>query len=58
MMGPDYVNHVKEAFGNRWIDVVENRYKRSGGYSSGTYDTNPFILLNWKDNLDNLYVDP
>ncbi|EHO52746.1 oligoendopeptidase F, plasmid domain protein [Lentilactobacillus kisonensis F0435] len=56
VMGPDYVNHVKEAFGNRWIDVVENRYKRSGGYSSGTYDTNPFILLNWKDNLDNLYT--
>ncbi|MFT8614916.1 MAG: oligoendopeptidase F [Lentilactobacillus hilgardii] len=56
VMGPQYVNHVKEEFNNRWIDVVENRYKRSGGYSSGTYDTNPFILLNWKDNLDNLYT--
>ncbi|GHP14986.1 oligoendopeptidase F [Lentilactobacillus fungorum] len=56
VMGPDYVSHVEEEFDNRWIDVVENRYKRSGGYSSGTYDTNPFILLNWKDNLDNLYT--
>ncbi|MSE22196.1 oligoendopeptidase F, partial [Lactobacillus parabuchneri] len=56
VMGPDYVKHVHEAFDGRWIDVVENQFKRSGGYSSGTYDTNPFILLNWKDNLDNLYT--
>ncbi|AQW20591.1 oligoendopeptidase F [Lentilactobacillus curieae] len=56
VLGDDYVSHVDEEFNNRWIDVVENRYKRSGGYSSGTYDTNPFILLNWKDNLDNLYT--
>ncbi|MBV0929725.1 oligoendopeptidase F family protein [Lentilactobacillus sp. IMAU92037] len=56
VMGPDYVSHVKEEFDHRSIDVVENQFKRSGGYSSGTYDTNPFILLNWKDNLDNLYT--
>lgn len=56
VMGPDYLEAVKQEFGNRWIDVVENQYKRSGGYSSGTYDTNPFILLNWQDNLDNLYT--
>ncbi|MDM7516413.1 oligoendopeptidase F [Lentilactobacillus sp. TOM.63] len=56
VMGPDYVSHVREEFDHRWIDVVENQFKRSGGYSSGTYDTNPFILLNWKDNLDNLYT--
>ncbi|GAA2969258.1 oligoendopeptidase F [Lentilactobacillus parakefiri] len=56
VMGPDYVSHVKEEFSGRWIDVVENQFKRSGGYSSGTYDTNPYILLNWKDNLDNLYT--
>ncbi len=56
VMGPDYVSHVKTEFQDRWIDVVENQFKRSGGYSSGTYDTNPFILLNWKDNLDNLYT--
>lgn len=56
VMGSDYVSHVKEEFDHRWIDVVENQFKRSGGYSSGTYDTNPFILLNWKNNLDNLYT--
>lgn len=56
VMGPDYVQAVQKEFNGRWIDVVENQYKRSGGYSSGMYDTNPFILLNWQDNLDNLYT--
>ncbi|KRM94099.1 oligoendopeptidase F [Lentilactobacillus senioris DSM 24302 = JCM 17472] len=56
VMGPDYVNAVQKEFDGRWIDVIENQYKRSGGYSSGMYDTNPFILLNWQDNLDNLYT--
>lgn len=33
----DYLTHVSEAFENRWIDVVENKGKRSGAYSSGVY---------------------
>lgn len=56
IMGDDYVNHVDEAFKNRWIDVVENQGKRSGAYSSGVYGTNPFMLLNWQDDLDNLFT--
>ncbi|MFB9769470.1 oligoendopeptidase F [Lactiplantibacillus modestisalitolerans] len=56
ILGPDYVKHVKTAFGSRWIDVVENKGKRSGAYSSGMYDTPPYILLNWQDNIDNLYT--
>ena len=56
VMGDDYLNHVKEIYNNRYIDVVENKGKRSGAYSGGGYDTNPFILLNWQDNLNNLYT--
>ena len=56
VLGDDYLTHVKEAFANRWIDVVENEGKRSGAYSSGVYDTAPYILLNWQDNLDNLFT--
>ncbi|KRL03008.1 oligoendopeptidase F [Liquorilactobacillus capillatus] len=55
-LGADYIAKVKEAFENRWIDVVENKGKRSGAYSSGMYDTAPFILLNWQDNLESLYT--
>ena len=46
--GDDYLQHVQEAFDNRWIDVVENKGKRTGAYSSGGYDTDPYILLNWQ----------
>ncbi|WP_048000049.1 oligoendopeptidase F [Lactiplantibacillus herbarum] len=56
ILGPDYVKHVKTAFSSRWIDVVENKGKRSGAYSSGMYDTVPYMLLNWQDNIDNLYT--
>src|SRR5699024_12590941 len=55
-LGQDYVDIVKEGFENRWIDVVENKGKRSGAYSSGTYGTNPFILMNWQGNLNDLYT--
>ncbi len=47
---------MKKAFAERWIDVVENQGKRSGAYSSGAYDTQPYILLNWHDRLDELYT--
>ena len=55
-LGEEYLEVVKKAFDERWIDVVENQGKRSGAYSSGAYDTQPYILLNWHDRLDELYT--
>ncbi|EGP5280260.1 oligoendopeptidase F [Enterococcus faecium] len=55
-MGEEYMTIVEKAFSQRWIDVVENKGKRSGAYSSGSYDTNPYILLNWHDTLDQLFT--
>ncbi|NQM37943.1 oligoendopeptidase F [Streptococcus suis] len=56
IFGDEYVAIVKEAFENRWIDVHVNEGKRSGAYSGGAYNTNAFMLLNWQDNLDNMYT--
>ena len=56
VLGEDYMRRVKRAFSERWIDVYENQGKRSGAYSGGSYDTNAFMLLNWQDNLDNLFT--
>ena len=56
VLGEDYLSRVKRAFRERWIDVYENQGKRSGAYSGGSYDTNAFMLLNWQDNLDNLFT--
>jgi oligoendopeptidase F len=55
-LGEDYINVLKEGFENRWVDVHENKGKRSGAYSSGTYGTNPYILMNWQDNVNNLFT--
>lgn len=55
-LGPEYLAVLEEAFDSRWIDVVENQGKRSGAYSSGGYDTVPYILMNWHDSLDQLYT--
>ncbi|MFC7371809.1 oligoendopeptidase F [Fictibacillus iocasae] len=55
-MGEEYVNIVKEGYEKRWIDVHENAGKRSGAYSSGAYGTMPYILMNWQDNVNNLFT--
>lgn len=56
ILGPDYAKQIAHIFDDRLIDVCENQGKRSGAYSGGAYDTNPFILLNWQDDLNNLYT--
>ena len=56
IFGQDYADRVRRAFTERWIDVYENKGKRSGAYSGGSYDSNAFMLLNWQDTLDNLYT--
>lgn len=55
-LGDEYNSILKEGFENRWVDVYENKGKRSGAYSSGAYGTNPYILMNWQDNVNNLFT--
>jgi oligoendopeptidase F len=55
-LGEDYLNILKEGYDNRWIDVHETKNKRSGAYSSGTYGTMPYILLNWSDEMNDAFT--
>ncbi|MDZ7700859.1 MAG: oligoendopeptidase F [Halobacteriales archaeon] len=55
-LGEDYQAAVAEGIESRWIDVYENRGKRSGAYSGGTYDTQPFILMNWQDDITSMFT--
>jgi len=55
-LGEEYLKIVDEGFNSRWIDIYENRGKRSGAYSSGSYDSKPFILLNYHDTLDSVFT--
>lgn len=51
ILGEEYSLILKEAFENRWIDIYENAGKYSGAYSSGSHDTKPYILLNYKNKI-------
>lgn len=56
-LGDDYLSSIKLAFENRWIDVYETKYKRSGAYSSGTtYGVHPYVLLNWSNLLNDVFT--
>lgn len=48
VFGEHYQKTVQSAFDNRWIDIYPNKAKRGGAYSSGSYDTLPYILLNFQ----------
>lgn len=54
VFGDEYITKVKEALDNRWIDVYPTKNKRTGGYSGGSYDTYPYILLNYQDKYNDM----
>ena len=56
VLGEDYVELLKKGFNERWIDVYENKGKRSGAYSSGISRPHPYVLLNHKDNLESMFT--
>ena len=55
-MGEEYLTHLKAGMEGGWIDVYENQGKRSGAYSWGAYGTHPYVLLNYQDNLNNVFT--
>ena len=55
-LGEEYVKVAREGFEKRWFDVMPNEGKRSGAYSSGSYDTQPFILLNHTNSINDLFT--
>ena len=55
-MGEDYLSHAREGLENRWIDIYPNKGKKGGAYSWGCYDSQPFILLNYTQNLDSVFT--
>jgi oligoendopeptidase F len=55
-LGPEYQARVAEAFDRRWIDVFENKGKRSGAYSAPVYGAHPYMLLNYNDTLDAVFT--
>jgi oligoendopeptidase F len=51
-LGKEYVNILRNGcLEDRWVDVYPNQGKTAGAFSYGTYDTHPFILMSYDDNL-------
>lgn len=53
-LGEEYLHDLEKAFEERWIDIYPNVGKKSGAYSWGTYDSKPYLLLNYNDTLDSV----
>ena len=53
-LGEEYLGIFNEGIKNGWVDVFENKGKRSGAYSWGSYDTMPYVLLNYNYSLNDV----
>jgi oligoendopeptidase F len=55
-LGKEYVQGVADAFAQRWADVYESEGKTSGAYSFGSYDSMPYLLLNYDGRLEDVFT--
>ena len=55
-MGEQYLADLKHGFADGWVDVYETPGKTSGAYSFGSYDSKPFVLLNYKETLQDVFT--
>lgn len=53
-LGSKYIKDLNKAFEEKWIDIYPNKGKKSGAYSWGSYDTKPYLLLNYNDTVDSV----
>ena len=56
VLGKDYVGMVDRAYRERWIDFARNVGKCTGGFCSGLYRRNSYILLNWNDRMSDVFT--
>lgn len=55
-LGKEYQDILRTAFEDRWIDAFPREGKRGGAYSSGSYDSMPFISMNFNGTLDSVFT--
>lgn len=54
--GEEYASVAQRAFDNRWVDVYASEGKRGGAYSWGTYNSHPYLLLNWGGTMEDVFT--
>ncbi|MDM8102728.1 MULTISPECIES: oligoendopeptidase F [Oceanobacillus] len=56
IMGPEYIEGMKKALSDRWVDRAENVGKASGAFCSSPYGAHPYILVTWADKMRNAFI--
>ena len=56
ILGEDYLDMIDRAYRERWVDFARNVGKSTGGFCSGIYRRNSFILLNWNDRMSDVFT--
>ena len=56
ILGEDYVDMVKEAYRDRWIDFARNQGKSTGGFCASPYGKNSYILLSWNERMADVFT--
>lgn len=56
ILGDDYLEMVKKAYDERWIDFANNKGKSTGGFCSSPYGSNSFILLSWSEKMSEVFT--
>ncbi len=56
VLGEDYIREFREGVSSGWIDIYENTGKTSGAYSFGSYDSKPYVLMNFDGTLEDLFT--
>ena len=56
VLGEDYLREFKEGIDSGWVDKYENKGKTSGAYSFGSYDSKPYVLMNYDNTLEDLFT--
>ncbi len=56
VLGDDYLDMVKKAYNDRWIDFAQNKGKCTGGFCSSPYGSHSFILLSWSEKMAEVFT--
>ncbi|SCG84040.1 oligoendopeptidase F [Proteiniborus sp. DW1] len=56
VLGEDYLEVVKRAYDERWIDFVQNKGKSTGAFCSSPYGSHPYILISWTERMREVFV--
>jgi oligoendopeptidase F len=56
ILGDTYIKDLYSGLHSGWIDIYENKGKRSGAYSTGCYDSHPYVLLNHRDDIKSMFT--